>query len=173
MLVTLSITLKSALSQGLAIKPHPNSTTTTTNKVHYPIAVTFYSEDKYSYTPYISKFGLNSAQISTKTYTPPPSTTTFSNVQNTPQFGSNLAYSGCGTNYYQNWIYEEESGCSTTEYNSIGCLGLGQACPGSKLLAVCPTESYTCENQYFTNYMLSRYGSWENAYNFHQANGWW
>lgn len=161
--LTLSFNIKNAFSKG---KPTPK-----TNNA--PIQATFYSPEDYSYAPYISKFQSNTAQISTKIYTPPPTPTPKPIVQNTPQIGTNLPYSGCGTNFYQNWIYEEESGCSTTEYNSIGCLGLAQACPGSKLLAVCPTETYSCENQYFTNYMIARYGTWQNAYNFHIANGWW
>lgn len=75
--------------------------------------------------------------------------------------------------WYKAWIYNEESGNDPTRYNSSGCLGIGQACPGSKLLLVCPTMDYNCEDNFFTQYMLSRYGSWEAAYNFHIANGWW
>lgn len=75
--------------------------------------------------------------------------------------------------WYKAWIYNEESGSDPTRANSSGCLGLGQACPGSKLLAVCPNLDYTCEDNFFTQYMLSRYGTWEAAYNFHISNGWW
>lgn len=75
--------------------------------------------------------------------------------------------------FYKSWIYNEESGNSPTRDNAEGCLGLGQACPGSKLLAVCPDESYGCEDAFFTSYMLSRYGTWYSAYVFHIANGWW
>lgn len=85
---------------------------------------------------------------------------------------SETSYNGCGTNYYQNWIYEEESGCDPTKVNSIGCVGIGQDCNGV-LYNLCPSLTYTCENQYFTSYMLERYGTWQNAYNFHVANGWW
>ncbi len=64
------------------------------------------------------------------------------------------------------FIYDNESGNNPVRYNSSGCVGLGQACPGSKLLAVCPTLDYNCEDIFFTNYMLNRYKSWVNAYNF-------
>lgn len=70
-------------------------------------------------------------------------------------------------------IYSRESGNDPTKYNSIGCLGLGQACPGSKLLSACPTMDYGCEDQWFTSYMEGRYGSWDNAWAFWQANNWW
>lgn len=63
------------------------------------------------------------------------------------------------------FIYEHESGNRLTARNSGGCLGLGQACPGSKLVAACPNweTDYACQDQFFTNYMLNRYGTWENA----------
>jgi hypothetical protein len=71
------------------------------------------------------------------------------------------------------FIYNHESGNDPTRYNSEGCLGLGQACPASKLLAVCPTMDYACEDAWFTNYAVSRYGSWQGAYNFWVAHRWW
>jgi hypothetical protein len=84
----------------------------------------------------------------------------------------------CGDNYYAAFIYGMESGgrvvgnCDTGSRNGGGCLGIGQACPGSKLLAACPNLDYACENVFFTNY-ASKYGGWAGAYNFWQANGWW
>lgn len=83
------------------------------------------------------------------------------------------AQSGCGDNEYAQYIYQKESGCSTTARNAGGCLGLGQSCPGSKLLAVCPNLDYACENAFFTQYATSRYGSWQGAYNFWLGHGWW
>lgn len=71
------------------------------------------------------------------------------------------------------FIYLKESGNNPQARNSAGCLGLGQACPGSKLLAVCPNLDYACEDAFFTNYALSRYGSWEAALAFWQSNHWW
>lgn len=70
-------------------------------------------------------------------------------------------------------IYSHESGNDPTKYNGSGCLGLGQACPASKLLAVCPTMDYSCEDSWFTGYMISRYGTWANAWAIWQNQGWW
>lgn len=75
--------------------------------------------------------------------------------------------------WYKAWIYNEESGNNPTKWNSSGCLGLGQACPASKLLAVCPNEDYACEDSWFTSYMLGRYQTWQKAYYFHLQAGWW
>jgi len=74
---------------------------------------------------------------------------------------------------YKLYIYQHESGNNPTRANSAGCLGLGQACPGSKLLAVCPTLDYACEDAYFTNYAVRRYGSWAGAYAFWISHRWW
>jgi len=72
------------------------------------------------------------------------------------------------------FIYNRESGNRPTARNGAGCLGIGQACPGSKLLAVCPDlADYACQDNFFTQYMLNRYGSWENAKAFHINNNWW
>lgn len=71
------------------------------------------------------------------------------------------------------FIYMKESGNNPLARNSAGCLGLGQACPGSKLLAVCPNLDYACQDAFFTNYALSRYGSWEGALAFWQSHNWW
>ncbi len=85
----------------------------------------------------------------------------------------------CGDNYYASYIYGMESGgrvvgnCNPSAKNAGGCLGIGQACPGSKLIAACPGLDYTCQNAYFTNYAVSRYGDWAGAYNFWIGNGWW
>jgi hypothetical protein len=83
----------------------------------------------------------------------------------------------CGDNAYAAYIYGMESGgrvpgnCNTTARNASGCYGIGQACPGSKV-AHCGAD-YACQNAWFTNYAMQRYGSWASAYNFHKANGWW
>lgn len=58
------------------------------------------------------------------------------------------------------FIYHKESGNDPAAVNASGCRGLGQACPGSKL--PCGID-YACQDQWFTNYMLERYGSWEKA----------
>lgn len=76
-------------------------------------------------------------------------------------------------NYYKAFIYSHESGNDPSKYNSSGCLGLGQACPASKLLASCPNMDYACEDAWFSNYAISVYGSWEGAYSAWQSKGWW
>lgn len=84
----------------------------------------------------------------------------------------------CGDNYYAAYIYGNESGghvvgnCDTGARNGSGCLGIGQACPGSKLLAVCPNLDYDCENAFFTDY-ANKYGGWAGAYQFWLNNHWW
>lgn len=84
--------------------------------------------------------------------------------------------SGCGDNEYAAYIYGMESGgrvpgrCNPSAVNPGGCRGIGQACPGSKL--PCGAD-YACQNAYFTNYAMQRYGSWQAAYNFWLANHWW
>lgn len=81
------------------------------------------------------------------------------------------AATGCNTgNMYKDYIYSHESGCNPASVNSIGCRGIGQACPGSKL--PCGAD-FACQDAYFTTYALSRYGSWQAAYNFWLINHWW
>lgn len=88
-------------------------------------------------------------------YVPPPS----------PVVGN------CGSDYYQQLVYQRESGCNTAAVNYLGCAGIGQACPGSKL--PCTLYDWTCQNNYFTNYMLVVYGSWQAAWNSELTRGWW
>ena len=76
----------------------------------------------------------------------------------------------CGDNFYKQFIYQHESGCRTDAVNSIGCRGIGQACPGSKL--PCGND-FACQDTWFSNYAIKRYGSWEAAYNFWVKNRWW
>lgn len=81
------------------------------------------------------------------------------------------AAAGCNTgNQYKDYIYSHESGCRPEAVNSIGCRGIGQACPGTKL--PCGAD-FACQDAYFTNYAMARYGSWEAAYRFWVANRWW
>ncbi len=67
-------------------------------------------------------------------------------------------------------IYMKESGNNPNAVNSIGCRGIGQACPGTKL--PCGAD-YACQDAFFTNYAMTRYGSWEAAWAFWQNNHWW
>jgi hypothetical protein len=73
------------------------------------------------------------------------------------------------------YIFTHESGNSLTAENADGCLGLGQACPGSKLVAACPDwqTDYTCQLDYFTSYADSTYGGWAGAYEHELVDHWW
>lgn len=68
------------------------------------------------------------------------------------------------------FIYARESGNNPNAVNSIGCRGLGQACPGSKL--PCGND-YACQDKYFSKYAIDRYGSWSEARKFWEQNHWW
>ena len=72
------------------------------------------------------------------------------------------------------YIISRESGWRLNAQNSGGCLGLGQACPGSKLVKVCPdyANDAQCQLRFFTGYVNGRYGSWNGAYQFWIVNHW-
>lgn len=78
---------------------------------------------------------------------------------------------GCGDNVYAHYIYMKESGCRTTALNSLGCYGIGQSCPASKI-AHCGAD-YACQNAWFTDYAVKRYGGWQQAYQFWISHHWW
>ena len=66
---------------------------------------------------------------------------------------------------YKRYIYQAESGNNPSSVNRYsGACGLGQALPCSKM--PCSLRDYNCQDNFFTGYMLSRYGSWYNAYVF-------
>ena len=70
------------------------------------------------------------------------------------------------------FIYSHESGNRPNAINaSSGACGLGQALPCSKM--PCSLSDYACQDNFFTQYMLQRYGSWQNAMSFWQAHKWW
>jgi hypothetical protein len=69
------------------------------------------------------------------------------------------------------YIYAHESGNNPGAVNEIGACGLGQALPCSKM--GCGLDDYACQDTFFTNYMLNRYGSWSNARAFWESNRWW
>ena len=75
------------------------------------------------------------------------------------------------TNQAKAFIYQHESGNNPGAINSQGCRGLGQACPGSKL--PCSNSDYACQDAWFTNYAMTRYGSWEAAYQWWVQHSWW
>lgn len=69
------------------------------------------------------------------------------------------------------FIYAHESGNNPNATSPNGCYGLGQDCNG-RVRALCGAD-YVCQDAYFTNYALSRYGSWAAAEAFWQAHHWW
>lgn len=70
------------------------------------------------------------------------------------------------------FIYQHESGNNPGAINAdSGACGLGQALPCSKM--GCGLDDYGCQDQWFTDYMLSRYGSWVAAMSFWQSNRYW
>lgn len=72
------------------------------------------------------------------------------------------------------YIITRESGWRLNAQNAGGCLGLGQACPGSKLVNACPeyANDAICQLRFFTAYVNGRYGSWNGAYQFWIVNHW-
>jgi uncharacterized protein YabE (DUF348 family) len=76
---------------------------------------------------------------------------------------------------YADYVIEHESHWNPAAVNSSGCTGLGQACPGSKLAAVCPNwrTDPVCQMRFFNKYANDRYGGWLGAYNAKKAKGWW
>ena len=69
------------------------------------------------------------------------------------------------------FIYDKESGNDPNAMNGSGCYGIGQDCNGV-VLGLCGAD-YACQDAYFEGYMADRYGSWENAQAFWNANHWW
>lgn len=70
------------------------------------------------------------------------------------------------------FIYSHESGNNPGSVNaSSGACGLGQALPCSKM--PCGSSDYACQDTFFTNYMLQRYGSWAAAQAFWVVHHWW
>lgn len=70
------------------------------------------------------------------------------------------------------FIYARESGNNPGAVNaSSGACGLGQALPCNKM--PCSLADYACQDAYFTEYMQSRYGTWENAKIFWLQHNWW
>lgn len=86
--------------------------------------------------------------------------------------GSAKAQGSCNTgNQYKDYIYFRESGCRTDAVNPIGCKGIGQACPASKI-AHCGND-FACQDAWFSNYAVTRYGGWEAAWSFWLQHSWW
>jgi hypothetical protein len=80
------------------------------------------------------------------------------------------------------FIYAHESGNIACKINggAIDCsydgdraCGIGQALPCQKLTSVCALIDYNCQDNFFTTYMVNRYGTWVNAKMFWEAHRWW
>lgn len=69
------------------------------------------------------------------------------------------------------YIYSRESGNNPNAVSPNGCYGLGQDCNG--VVRIQCGADYACQDAYFTNYAMRRYGSWENALAFWQNHHWW
>jgi len=76
---------------------------------------------------------------------------------------------------YVDYIFEHESRWNPAAVNGGGCTGLGQACPGSKLINACPNwrNDPICQIRFFNGYAVGRYGSWGAAYQTKVRQGWW
>ncbi len=82
-----------------------------------------------------------------------------------------VSYPSLGANAAKAYIYARESGNNPAATNASGCFGIGQDCNG-RLRALCGTD-YNCQDAFFTNYAMNRYGGWEGAYSFWVNHGWW
>lgn len=80
------------------------------------------------------------------------------------------AEANCGTP--KACIYMKESGNNPGAINkSSGACGIGQAWPCSKM--PCSLSDYACQDIFFTNYAVTRYGGFEQAWVFWQTNHYW
>ncbi len=80
-------------------------------------------------------------------------------------------YPALSSNAAKVFIYSHESGNNPNATNSNGCYGLGQDCNG-RVRSLCGAD-YACQDSFFTNYAMSRYGSWANAQAFWLSHHWW
>jgi len=89
----------------------------------------------------------------------------------------NMALAGIAPSDYDyvDYVITHESRWNPAALNASGCAGLGQACPGSKLAAVCPNwqTDPVCQLKFFNKYAVGRYGTWAAAYQKKVSSGWW
>jgi len=76
---------------------------------------------------------------------------------------------------YADYIIGRESGWNPAAVSPNRCIGLGQRCNAQILISACPNwqTDPVCQMQHFSDYANSRYGSWQQAYNFWSVNRWW
>jgi hypothetical protein len=89
-----------------------------------------------------------------------------------------MRQAGISDLYYANLIIKKESSWQVGVINSIGCVGLIQACPEGlkpEMDRLCPNwqNDAVCQLKVAEKYMQVRYGSWANAWNFHIINNYW
>lgn len=73
---------------------------------------------------------------------------------------------------YKLLVYNFESGNNPSAINAqSGACGLGQALPCSKM--GCNLGDYSCQDTWFTSYMLRNYGTWANAWQHELNYNWW
>lgn len=90
----------------------------------------------------------------------------------TPEPAMAAPASSAGFSDAKMFIYMRESGNNPAAVNpSSGSCGLGQALPCSKM--PCSLSDYACQDNFFTQYMLSRYGTWETAEAWWLVHRWW
>lgn len=68
------------------------------------------------------------------------------------------------------WQWGYESGWQTSDPNSLGCDGIPQACPFSKM--GCGHDDAVCQIRWGLDYIDGRYGSIEAAYHVERTQGW-
>jgi len=67
-------------------------------------------------------------------------------------------------------ILKKEAGYRYDAVNEIGCAGMVQACPASKLGCPLTEDGILCQTQWFIGYLNRRYGSPTQAWRFHLQN---
>lgn len=80
--------------------------------------------------------------------------------------GTSTAYASSGIDCNNQttakaFIYCHESGNVADKWNGSGCYGLGQDC-NNIVYNKCGAD-YACQDEFFTDYMKRRYGTWEAA----------
>lgn len=76
---------------------------------------------------------------------------------------------------YVDLIIGRESGWRPDAVSANRCIGLGQRCAADVLISACPNwqTDPVCQLKHFDAYATGRYGSWQQANAFWQANHWW
>lgn len=69
-------------------------------------------------------------------------------------------------------ILKKEAGYRTDAINEIGCGGMPQACPASKMGCALDQSGLDCQLQFFVGYITRRYGTPTQAWSHHLAMNW-